>query len=180
MRKHNRLTKREKLGLIVLMVLLVCVAIFSSVIKMNWNEDIKIVEIETNKGKITAEIYVKEAPITSENFLKLVEEKFYDGLIFHRYVEGFVIQGGDPSGTGTGGSGKTIPLEINENLKHVKGALAMARTNDPNSATSQFYITLEQTPFLDGSYAVFGKVIEGMDVALSLREQDKINSIRIK
>ena len=180
MRKHNRLTKREKLGLIVLMVLLVCVAIFSSVIKMNWNEDIKIVEIETNKGKITAEIYVKEAPITSENFLKLVEEKFYDGLIFHRYVEGFVIQGGDPSGTGTGGSGKTIPLEINENLKHVKGALAMARTNDPNSATSQFYITLEQTPFLDGSYAVFGKVIEGMDVALSLREQDKMNSIRIK
>jgi len=180
MRKHNRLTKREKMGLIFLMILLVCVAIFSSVIKMNWNEEIKIVEIETNKGKITAEIYVKEAPITSENFLNLVEEKFYDGLIFHRYVEGFVIQGGDPKGTGTGGSDKTIPLEINENLKHVKGALAMARTNDPNSATSQFYITLEPTPFLDGSYAVFGKVIEGMDVVLSLREQDKMNSIRIK
>ena len=113
--------------------------------------------------------------MTTKNFIDLVNSGFYNGLTFHRYEPGFVIQGGDPKGDGTGGSEKTIPLEINENLKHVQGALAMARSNDPNSASSQFYITLNEAHFLDGNYAVFGKVISGMVVVDNLRTGDKIN-----
>jgi peptidyl-prolyl cis-trans isomerase B (cyclophilin B) len=137
------------------------------------------VEIKTNKGIITAEIFKQQAPITAGNFLSLIEQKFYDGLKFHRYVPGFVIQGGDPKGDGTGGSAKTIPLEIAKGLKHDAFYLSMARTNDPNSASSQFYITLAPTPHLDGSYAIFGKVLTGQDVVLKLREGDKMESVSI-
>lgn len=136
--------------------------------------------IETNKGKIVAELYLDKAPITVENFMTLAEKGFYDGLIWHRYVPGFVVQGGDPRGDGTGGSGKKIPLEIHPEARHVKGALGMARSQDKNSASSQFYITLDRTPHLDEDYAVFGKVIEGMDIAMQLRRGDTIETISIE
>ena len=139
----------------------------------------KIVTIETDKGTIKFELFEDKAPITTKNFIGLAESGFYDGLTFHRVEPGFVIQGGDPDGDGTGGSGKTIPLEIHQDLKHVKGAVAMARTNDPNSATSQFYITLADTSFLDGDYAVFGKVKEGMDVVENIAVGDKMNEVTI-
>ena len=135
--------------------------------------------IETNKGTIKAELYEDGAPITTKNFIKLAQLGFYDGLTFHRYVPGFVIQGGDPRGDGTGGSSQTIPLEINKNLTHVKGSLAMARNPDPNSASSQFYITLADVHNLDGQYAVFGKVVSGMDVVEQLRAGDKLLKITI-
>ncbi len=122
-----------------------------------------IATIVTNKGKFRFELYT-EASITTANFIELAESGFYNGLTFHRYEPGFVIQGGDPRGDGTGGSNKTIPLEIHPDLKHVEGAVGMARAMDPNSASSQFYITLAPAHFLDGKYAVFGKVIEGLDV----------------
>ena len=139
----------------------------------------KIAVIETNKGTIKAELYTGKAPITTKNFIELATSGFYNGLAFHRVEQGFVVQGGDPNGDGTGGSEKTIPLEISQELKHVKGALAMARTQDPNSATSQFYITLAPTPFLDGNYAVFGKVIEGMEVVEQIKVGDKMNKVYI-
>lgn len=135
--------------------------------------------IETDKGTIKAELYTDKAPITTKNFIDLANSGFYNGLTFHRVEPGFVVQTGDPKGDGTGGSDKTIPLEINADLKHVKGALGMARTNDPNSATSQFYITLADTPFLDENYAVFGKVVEGMDVVEKIEVGDKMNKVYI-
>jgi len=145
----------------------------------NMAKEITKVKIETTKGTIIAEIYSGLAPITAGNFLELVNQKFYNNLTFHRYVKGFVIQGGDPRGDGTGGSNKTIELEIIPELKHVKGALSMARSNKPNSASSQFYITLDDVPYLDGNYAVFGKVIEGMDIVLKLRQKDKMTQVTI-
>ena len=140
---------------------------------------VKYAIIETNRGTIKAELYTAKAPITAANFIGLANSGFYNGLTFHRVEPGFVVQGGDPNGDGTGGSEKSIPLEINPELKHVKGALAMARANDPNSASSQFYITLAETSFLDGNYAVFGKVIQGMDVVEQLRIGDKMVKILI-
>lgn len=137
------------------------------------------VQFETTQGIIVAEIYKDKAPITAGNFLKLVESDFYDGLTFHRYVPNFVIQGGDPSGDGTGGSPETIPLEIAPGLKHTPGILSMARTADPNSASSQFFIMVGTAPHLDGSYAIFGKVVEGLDVAYKLREGDSMKEVKI-
>lgn len=138
------------------------------------------VTIETNKGTIKAELYDEKAPVTVKNFIGLARSGFYDGLSWHRYVRGFVIQGGDPNGDGTGGSKNTIPLEIHPDLKHIKGALGMARSQDPDSASSQFYITLESTPNLDGGYAVFGHVTEGMDIVLQLREGDSIEKVVVE
>jgi peptidyl-prolyl cis-trans isomerase B (cyclophilin B) len=136
--------------------------------------------IETNKGTIKFELYEDLAPITTGNFIELAQRNFYDGLKFHRVEPNFVIQGGCPYGTGTGGSGKNIPLEVSPNLKHGEaGAVAMARSNDPNSASSQFYITLAPTPFLDRNYAVFGRVTEGMDVVGQIRVGDVMNSVTI-
>ena len=140
----------------------------------------KIVTIETDKGTIKFELYEDKAPITTKNFIELAQSGFYDGLTFHRVEPGFVVQGGDPKGDGTGGSEKTIPLEIHPELKHVKGAVAMARTNDPNSATSQFYITLSEVSQLDGNYAVFGKVTEGIEIVESIRVGDKMNKVTIR
>lgn len=139
----------------------------------------KMITMETSKGVIRLEVYVDKAPITAMNFLHLAEDGFYDGLKFHRYVPGFVIQGGDPLGNGTGGSSRKIKLEINPDLKHTEGALAMARSQHPDSASSQFYITLAPQPGLDGSYAVFGQVVSGMDVVLSLREGDVMKSVKV-
>jgi cyclophilin family peptidyl-prolyl cis-trans isomerase len=135
------------------------------------------VKFETTQGVFIAEIY-KDVPATHKNFIELTQSGFYDGLTFHRYEPGFVIQGGDPQGTGMGGSDKNIPLEITK-YKHVKGALGMARSQDPNSASSQFYVCLADTPFLDGNYAVFGKVLEGLDKALALRKGDKMIKVSV-
>lgn len=131
----------------------------------------KIVTIEMENGDIMkAELYPEVAPKTVENFEKLVKEGFYDGTIFHRVIPGFMIQGGDPTGTGMGGPGHTIFGEFNANgfkndLKHEAGVLSMARAMDPDSAGSQFFIMVEHAPHLDGQYAGFGKLIEGIDVA---------------
>jgi cyclophilin family peptidyl-prolyl cis-trans isomerase len=142
------------------------------------------VKIVTNKGELTAELYEDKAPITAGNFLDLVSRGFYDGLSFHRYEPGFVIQGGDPKGNGAGGfidpqtgRERRIKLEVSRDLKHGDaGALSMARTNSPDTASSQFYITLGPAAFLDMQYAVFGRVVEGMDTVKSLRAGDKIQS----
>lgn len=131
--------------------------------------------IKTNKGDIKIVLYPKEAPKTSENFKRLALLGFYDGLIFHRYEEDFVIQGGDPTGTGRGGSGYTVPLEAN--ASHIEGAVGLARGSSKDSGTCQFYITLAPQKGLDGQYTVFGKVIEGMKVVKELRKNDKIEKI---
>lgn len=120
-------------------------------------------------GAIAIELYPDVAPNTVRNFIYLVKQGFYDGLTFHRVIPGFMIQGGDPKGTGTGGPGYSIKGEFSCNgflndLKHERGVISMARTNDPNSAGSQFFIMVDSAPHLDGSYAAFGKVISGMDV----------------
>ncbi|MCS6884207.1 MAG: peptidylprolyl isomerase [Acidobacteriota bacterium] len=140
----------------------------------------KYAVIETDKGVIKFKLFEADAPITTSNFINLVESKFYDGLTFHRVEPGFVIQGGCPLGNGTGSSKKKIPLEVTPKLKHdTEGTVAMARTPDPNSASCQFYITLAPTPFLDMQYAVFGKVTEGMDVVKRIARGDRMNSVRI-
>ena len=139
----------------------------------------RIATIETSKGIIKFELYEKETPITTKNFIELAQSSFYNGLKFHRVVPGFVIQGGDPKGDGTGGSGKSIPLEINASLTHKKGAVGMARSQDRNSASSQFYIVLEEKKFLDGEYAVFGQVIEGQDVVEKIAIGDKMLKVTI-
>lgn len=120
-------------------------------------------------GEVVIELYPEVAPQTVENFVSLVEDGFYDGLTFHRVIPGFMIQGGDPDGNGTGGPGHSIEGEFSSNgfennLKHERGVISMARSQDPNSAGSQFFIMVADTPSLDGEYASFGKVIEGMDV----------------
>jgi peptidyl-prolyl cis-trans isomerase B (cyclophilin B) len=140
--------------------------------------------LETSKGTITIELYEDKAPITTGNFIDLIEKKFYDGLTFHRYEPGFVIQGGDPRGNGTGGyvdpgtgSERRIRLEVSPELKHGEaGAVAMARSSNPDSASCQFYITLGPAAFLDMNYAVFGRVTDGMDAVKQLRAGDKISS----
>ena len=130
-----------------------------------------IVKIEMeNGGVITAELYPELAPNTVANFVNLVESGFYDGLIFHRVIPGFMIQGGDPQGTGMGGPGYSIKGEFARNgfrentLRHTRGVLSMARSMMPNSAGSQFFIMHADAPHLDGDYAAFGKVTDGMDV----------------
>lgn len=137
--------------------------------------------LNTTKGVIRFELFEDKAPVTAQNFIDLATRGFYNNLKFHRYEPGFVIQGGDPLGNGMGGSERTIPLEIHKELKHdAAGTVAMARSSNPNSASSQFYITLAQASFLDGNYAVFGKVTEGLDVVLSLRVGDKMTSVTIE
>ena len=128
-----------------------------------------MVKIEMENGKeILIELYPDVAPITVANFEKLVNEGFYDGLIFHRVIKGFMIQGGDPEGNGMGGSNEKIKGEFSSNgvkndLKHTRGVISMARSMMPNSASSQFFIMHEDAPHLDGNYAAFGKVVKGMD-----------------
>jgi peptidyl-prolyl cis-trans isomerase B (cyclophilin B) len=126
-----------------------------------------VIEME-NGNKIRLELDAKAAPITTENFLSLVKEGFYDGLIFHRVIPGFMIQGGDPLGNGMGGSEKKIKGEFAANghpnpIRHVRGVISMARSMDKNSASSQFFIMHADAPHLDGQYAAFGKVVEGIE-----------------
>jgi len=123
-----------------------------------------LVLMETSMGDIKIKLFMEKAPITAGNFKELIDQGFYDGIIFHRVIDGFMIQGGDPTGTGTGGSPNTIPDEFGEGLKHnKKGILSMANSG-PNTGSSQFFITLVPTPHLDGKHAIFGEVIEGMDI----------------
>ena len=135
-----------------------------------------MVRITMQNGKtIDIELDATAAPITCENFLKLVNQGFYNGLTFHRVIPGFMIQGGDPSGPGTGGPGWSIKGEfaangVNNPIKHTRGVISMARSMSPNSAGSQFFIMHQDAPHLDGEYAAFGKVIEGMDVVNKIAE----------
>ena len=135
-----------------------------------------IITMENGKT-MTIELYPEKAPITGDNFVMLVKEGFYDGLIFHRVIPGFMIQGGDPEGTGMGGPGHTIKGEfrangVNNDLKHTRGVISMARTMAPNSAGSQFFIMHADAPHLDGQYAAFGKMTDGFDAL------DEIASVR--
>jgi peptidyl-prolyl cis-trans isomerase B (cyclophilin B) len=150
-----------------------------NVTNANEGAETKRVSVKTGKGKIELEIYPKLMPITTANFEKLINAKFYDGLTFHR-VENWVIQGGDPQGTGMGGPGWSIKLETNPQLKNVRGAVAMARSQDPDSAGSQFYILKEDASWLDGDYAVFGRVTSGMDVVDRIAVGDKMQEVKIK
>ena len=137
-----------------------------------------IVTIEMESGSIIkAELYPDIAPNSVNNFISLIQKKYYDGLIFHRVIKDFMIQGGCPEGTGTGGPGYCIPGEFSmngfeNNLKHTEGVLSMARAMDPDSAGSQFFIMHKNSPHLDGSYAAFGKVTEGMDVVNNIAETE--------
>ena len=131
-----------------------------------------IAVFETNHGTFEIELFEDKAPITVKNFIDLAEKGFYNGLIFHRVIDGFMIQGGDPNGTGTGGPGYTIPDEFHKDLKHdSEGVLSMANAG-PNTGGSQFFITLAATPWLDGHHSVFGKVVKGMDVVREIGKVD--------
>ena len=141
---------------------------------MSEQNPIVTIEME-NGGIIKAELYPETAPNSVNNFISLVNKGFYDGIIFHRVIAGFMIQGGDPRGIGIGGPGYSIRGEFEANgfkndLKHSRGVLSMARAMDPNSAGSQFFIMHKDSPFLDGQYAAFGKLIEGMDVVNAIAE----------
>jgi len=138
--------------------------------------------ISTSKGDIKVSLNAEKAPWSVNNFVYLAKSGYYDGLTFHRVEPGFVIQGGDPKGDGTGGPGYTVKAEIG--LPHKKGALAWARTGDAvnperRSSGSQFYITLESVPFLDGGYTVFGQTVEGMDVVQKIQKGDVIKKVTV-
>lgn len=138
-----------------------------------------VVTIKTVHGNIKFKFYDKDAPNTSKRIRELVKQGFYNGLIFHRVVPGFVIQGGDPTGTGTSGSGKKLKAEFNER-KHVLGTVAMARAQSPDSADSQFYISMGAHPHLDRNYTVFAQVVEGHDIIKKVRQGDKMISVTVK
>ena len=138
------------------------------------------VEIEVKDyGTIAVELDADEAPITVTNFVDLVEEGFYDGLTFHRIIDGFMIQGGDPNGDGSGGSSRTIKGEFSSNgvdnsIDHVRGVISMARSTMPNSASSQFFIVQEDSPHLNGEYAAFGHVTSGMEIVDAICEDVQV------
>jgi peptidyl-prolyl cis-trans isomerase A (cyclophilin A) len=126
------------------------------------------VTFDTSNGTFTAELFLDVAPVTAGNFVKLAKDGFYDGVVFHRVIDGFMIQGGDPTGTGRGGPGYTIKDEFAPGLKHdTEGMFSMANAG-PNTGGSQFFITLAATPWLDGKHAIFGRVTEGMDVVRAI------------
>lgn len=150
------------------------------------NSDNPVAVFETTKGRFTVELFRDKAPKTAQNFIDLVNKGFYNGITFHRVIDGFMIQGGDPSGNGTGGPGYTIPDEFGEGLAHAsEGYLSMANAG-PNTGGSQFFITLDATPWLDGKHAIFGKVIDGMDVVRAIghvktdRNDKPITPVRIE
>jgi len=131
-----------------------------------------------NGNEIRMEFFPADAPKTVDNFVTLAKKGFYNGLTFHRVVPDFVVQGGDPKGNGTGGPGYTIPAEFNKN-KHVRGAVAMARSQHPDSEGSQFYICYGNTPHLDGNYTVFGKVTSGMEHVDRIKQGDRMKTVAI-
>lgn len=135
--------------------------------------------IETAKGNIVIQLAEDKAPITTANFIKLAQSGFYDGLKFHRVIRGFMIQGGDPKGDGTGGPGYTIADEFNPSLKHDAGVISMAKTEMPNTGGSQFFITEEPQPHLNGKHAVFGKVVQGFELVKQIQQGDKMLKVSI-
>jgi len=190
--------------LLLLSVMLVSASLFLSCSKaeettktMHWNTPPKMsidpdkqytAVIETEKGDLVLELFAKDVPVTVNNFVFLARQGYYDNTTFHRVIPDFVAQGGDPTGTGTGGPGYTFPNEITSH-KHVVGAISMAHSSAPNSNGSQWFICYQAQPTLDGGYSVFGQLVEGMDVLLSLTprdpdqlpqyEGDKIITVRI-
>jgi len=153
----------KKLNFFLILILAVTFLNCNSSKSNNTNKN--IMKVETNQGTFKIKLYPDEAPKTVAHIKELIAKSFFDGIIFHRIIKDFVIQGGDPTGTGTGGSGKSISDEFSNNLKHnKKGMVAMANSGRPNSQDSQFYITLAPLDFLDGKYTVFGEVIDGMDI----------------
>lgn len=140
--------------------------------------DLPVVTIETVKGTITLELFEDDAPNTVANFIALAEKGYYDGLTFHRVIEDFMIQSGDPKGDGTGGPGYSIRDEINPR-SHKRGALSMAKTDAPDTGGSQFFITHKPTPWLDGKHTVFGQVTEGMEVVDAIEQGDKITKVTV-
>lgn len=162
---------RAKSTMIIIVILLMTSIIYS--------DTNPVVVISTDKGDITMELFIGGAPISVGNFLVLVEKDYYDGLLFHRVEEGYVVQGGDPLGTGYGGPGYTIPDEPSK-YEHHYGSVGMAKSSNPHSAGSQFYICLDRLEQLDGNYTVFGKVIEGMDVVEEIEVGDVMNEVYIK
>ncbi|MDN5279732.1 MAG: hypothetical protein PWR01_3697 [Clostridiales bacterium] len=161
-------------ALLIIMVILapVCMAQIPQGITME-NQQNPLIKITTDKGDMYLEMFPDVAPKHVESMLKLIKDGYYNGLTFHRVVPGFVIQGGCPKGNGTGGPGYTLPAEFN-NRKHLKGTLAMARTSDPNSAGSQFYICLDAIPHLDNQYTVFGQIVKGHEVPEKVKQGDKM------
>jgi peptidylprolyl isomerase len=159
----------KKIIFIFILVLLIAGTILTIKMTGNTTKDSKV-KLETNYGNITIELY-GNMPITSGNFIKLVNKGFYDGTIFHRIIDGFMIQGGDPTGTGTGGPGYEIKDEFKGVQKNNRGTIAMANAG-PNTGGSQFFINLVNNNYLDGKHPVFGKVIDGMDVV------DKIAKVK--
>lgn len=143
------------------------------------NKNPNIVRIKTVHGDVVFKLFTEQAPITTSRFKNLVSEGFYNGLIFHRVIENFVIQGGDPTGTGNGGSGMKLKAEINS-IPHKKGIVAMARGRDLNSADSQFYIALKDLPHLDGKYTVFGEVTKGIELLDQIEKGDKMLSVSLE
>lgn len=137
------------------------------------------VTIETSRGQVVLEVYPSKMPGTVKNFEDLANKGFYNGLTWHR-VEDWVIQTGDPTATGSGGSGKTIKLEVSPDLKNLRGSVGMARSDNLNSASSQFYVLKTDASWLDGRYAIFGKVVSGMDVIDQIQQGDKMTSVTVK
>jgi len=145
--------------------------------KLDPNDVVAVINMAKG-GEIVFEFYPDDAPKTVDNFITLTNKGFYNGLTFHRVVAGFVVQGGDPLGNGSGDAGYNLPAEFNKQ-KHVTGTVAMARSSDPNSASCQFYICLAPQPSLDGKYTVFGQTIKGMDIVKGIKIGDVMKTVRI-
>lgn len=175
---QNLLYKSPTFLLLLLTLTIGCALPFSS----NLTPEEQVAVVTTDKGIVVIEFYPDAAPIAVENFIKLINQKFYDGLTFHRRVDEFVVQGGCPNGDGTGGPGWNITDEYtNPNQRpHLRGTVAMARTQEPNSSGSQFYICFKPQPYLDGNYTTFGGVIQGMDVVDRLQVGDVMTKIRLE
>jgi len=175
-KKANPNVKTIIILAVIAIIIVVAVSVLYMVSSTDDNQDNnapngnRIAVFNTTKGIIKIELYEDKAPITTGNFINLTNEEFYDGLIFHRVISGFMIQGGCPYGTGTGDPGYSIPDEFHDDLKHDSpGILSMANSG-PNTGGSQFFITVAETSWLDGAHSVFGKVIEGMDVVNAISE----------
>lgn len=182
-KKREAAKKRERILIVSVVVLLIAAAAVTLFFALYKEDPIKVIIDVEKYGKITLELYPDVAPITVKNFVNYVNEGFYDGLIFHRVIEGFMIQGGDPTGTGYGDSSlKTIKGEfsangVKNNLSFDRGVIGMARSNDYDSATSQFFICQEDSRFLNGEYAAFGKVIDGIEIVDAIATCDKTTKV---
>ncbi|MCY3743907.1 MAG: peptidylprolyl isomerase [Candidatus Poribacteria bacterium] len=175
---QNLLYKSPTFLLLLLTLIIGCALPFGQ----NLTPEEQVAVVTTDKGTVVIEFYPDAAPVAVDNFIKLINQKFYDGLTFHRRVDEFVVQGGCPNGDGTGGPGWNITDEyMHPNQRpHLRGTVAMARTSAPNSSGSQFYICFKPQPSLDGNYTTFGGVIQGMDVVDRLAIGDVMTKIRLE